>query len=366
MNFQEVKKELLPILEKAEEKRKVYRRYKLISTLFLQLFFLAIIIVPVAMYLFNSQFVAWVGTLPKNTISGFPIQFAMLFFWGAFIVVIVISNNRKREYRNLEGEILSKLIKKIAPSFRYYQHRQISSEALKKSELLTKYNPFIKNKKQETIYNLNQGVLLGKVDSTDITMGNVKTVETNYGSYLMFLPILAHLYLAYEHLKPWFKKEASIEQIGGSFVGMFAFVDFPKSFKGTTVVLPDQYEKKLGYLAKNIQSINFKRDELVNLEDVAFENEFVVYSTDQVEARYLLSPSLMERISNFKRKIKSPISLSFKDNKLYIAVTMPHGFLSLRTNENLITSNALELFYDDITTAIGIVEDLNLNTKIWG
>ncbi|RIV31489.1 DUF3137 domain-containing protein [Flagellimonas lutimaris] len=121
----------------------------------------------------------------------------------------------------------------------------------------------------------------------------------------------------------------------------------------------------MGYLAKTIQSINISSNQLVNLEDTEFENEFVVYSSDQIEARYVMSTSLMQRITRLKKKIGKAIMLSFKNNKLYFAVYHPYGFLRLNESKNLITSNALELLYEDIVKAIGIVEDLNLNTKIW-
>ncbi|MBA4746830.1 MAG: DUF3137 domain-containing protein [Muricauda sp.] len=212
---------------------------------------------------------------------------------------------------------------------------------------------------------MNQGVLSGKVGSTSISMGNVKIIGTQMNPYLMYIPLFLQFYMVYTNLRPWFKKENSIEEMGSSFTGMFAIMDFNKKFNGTTVVLPDQFEKRVGYLAKTLQSMNLNRDQLVNMEDTEFENEFVVYSTDQTEARYILSPSLMQRIIAFKKKVGSSVLMSFKNDKLYMAVQLPHGFLSLRQNQNLVTSNVLELFYEDITMAIGIVEDLNLNTKIW-
>ena len=57
--------------------------------------------------------------------------------------------------------------------------------------------------------------------------------------------------------------------------------------------------------------------------------------------------------------------LSFNKNKLYMAIQHPYGFLSLNKGKNLMEANTFELLYEDISTAIGIVEDLNLNTRIW-
>jgi len=208
--------------------------------------------------------------------------------------------------------------------------------------------------------------LTGKVGRTSIFLGDVNIInQGGYGSFLMYVPMFAHIYLAYNFIKPWFSKHHSTEHLGSNFVGMVAVVGFNKSFNGHTIILPDLMEKKVGYLAKNLQALNIIRGQLVHLENPEFENDFVVYSTDQVEARYILSTSLMERISLLKRKIDKPVMLSFNKKKLYLGVQHPDGFLCLDKKQNLLTSNVFEKVYEDILAAIHIVEDLNLNTSIW-
>ena len=61
----------------------------------------------------------------------------------------------------------------------------------------------------------------------------------------------------------------------------------------TTDVLPKSIESQL-------QHWDVKEQERVQLEDVRFTNEFLVYSTDQVEARYAISTAMMEKILAFK------------------------------------------------------------------
>ena len=70
-----------------------------------------------------------------------------------------------------------------------------------------------------------------------------------------------------------------------------------------TLLYPDTAEKMFGKFGQSLQSLNGKmahggRD-VVKLEDPEFEKEFVVYAHDQVEARYVLSPSLMRRLLEF-------------------------------------------------------------------
>jgi hypothetical protein len=67
-----------------------------------------------------------------------------------------------------------------------------------------------------------------------------------------------------------------------------------------------------------LQSNNFSRDELVKMDDNNFEKEFVVYSSDQIEARYILSHLLMKKLLIFKDKSKtSPIYLFYKQSHSY-------------------------------------------------
>ena len=52
--------------------------------------------------------------------------------------------------------------------------------------------------------------------------------------------------------------------------------------------------------------MNFSRPPLVKLEDPEFEKHFVVSGEDQVEARYILSTCLMQRLTDFRNKPMNP------------------------------------------------------------
>ena len=72
------------------------------------------------------------------------------------------------------------------------------------------------------------------------------------------------------------------------FEGLIIKVKYPKDFKGTTVVRSNRCNEPINGLQK------------VNLEDVEFEKKYNVYSTDQVEARFLLTTAFMERLNNLE------------------------------------------------------------------
>ncbi len=149
------------------------------------------------------------------------------------------------------------------------------------------------------------------------------------------------------------------------FKGLFFIGDFNKHFKGDTYVLPDQAEKLLGGLGGVFQGMSKKYGELVKLEDPVFEKEFVVYSDDQIEARYILSPALMERITKFKQKSGSRISMSFVGSKVYIAIPFAKNLFEPKVFSTIMDFKPVKEFFDDFALMIDIVEDLNLNTRIW-
>ena len=155
------------------------------------------------------------------------------------------------------------------------------------------------------------------------------------------------------------------------FKGLFFIGDFHKDFHGRTVVLPDTAQKLFGGLGQTLQSLNFTRGTLIKLEDPDFEREFVVYGDDQIEARYILSPAMMERIVEFRRKRNMPLYLSFYGSQVYVAFSItknlfePKLFESADLNTILDYVAELHLATDIVADLNLIVADLNLNTRIW-
>ena len=70
------------------------------------------------------------------------------------------------------------------------------------------------------------------------------------------------------------------------------------------------------------------------MEDVAFEKEFVVYGDDQIEARYILSTSLMERILSLQeKKQSSSAAFPFIGNKVHVAISYKKSLFEPRLFE---------------------------------
>ncbi|MBX9853098.1 MAG: DUF3137 domain-containing protein [Cytophagaceae bacterium] len=149
------------------------------------------------------------------------------------------------------------------------------------------------------------------------------------------------------------------------FKGLFFIADFNKNFNGETYVLTDVAQSFLGSFGQKLQSMDFTRPALVKLEDPEFEKAFVVHSSDQVEARYILSTSFMERMLQLKKKMGTRVQCSFKSSKIFMAIPMRKSFLAPPVFGSMLDLKNIEEYFNDLKMIIEIVEDLNLNTRIW-
>ena len=149
------------------------------------------------------------------------------------------------------------------------------------------------------------------------------------------------------------------------FKGLFMVADFHKHFHGRTVVLPDTAERLFGGFGKWLQGMSFGRGQVVYMEDPDFEKQFVVYGDDQVEARYILSTSMIRRILDLKQKLDARIYLSFVDSNVHLAVHWRRNLFHPKLRHAAKDTDNLRKHYEELMLCLGIVDDLNLNTRIW-
>jgi hypothetical protein len=157
------------------------------------------------------------------------------------------------------------------------------------------------------------------------------------------------------------------------FRGLFISADFHKHFHGITLVLPDTEQSWLGGFGQWLQSISAKLGnqpgELVKMEDPEFERLFKVFSTDQIEARYILTPNMIRRIVEFRKKTDSPIRLSFVASRVFVAIPTYHDHFEppslFAPADKLLDPSTLAQYFEELKFALAVVDELNLNTRIW-
>lgn len=132
--------------------------------------------------------------------------------------------------------------------------------------------------------------------------------------------------------------------------GMFGCVEFPRKFKCVLCI-------DVNYKIKGIQL------EKVELENIKFNKTFKVKSDNQIEARYILTPKMMEKLLFLENKFNN-LRVVFIDNYLYIGAEDINMFeLCDLENENVIS--VFEGLYEEINVILKIVEEIRDNNKVF-
>lgn len=100
-----------------------------------------------------------------------------------------------------------------------------------------------------------------------------------------------------------------------------------KRFSGKTIVRKDS--TPIGNFLSGLTT----KLERVTLEDPIFERQFEVYSNDQVEARYLLTTSFMERLLELSALYDNKIECCFYDDNLLLKI--PSRAISLSLDQRI-------------------------------
>ncbi|GIU02677.1 DUF3137 domain-containing protein [Shewanella algidipiscicola] len=144
------------------------------------------------------------------------------------------------------------------------------------------------------------------------------------------------------------------------FTGILIEFDISKRFSGITLVSKDR-----GMLGNKLDA--FKSDlSRVRLEDVRFEREFEVYSSDQIEARYLLNTATMERLLSIGRFYNSELEACFKDGKLLIKIASTHNYFqsNLDIKQELSFQDDIEQLFKELGEVFALIETLKLDQRI--
>ena len=156
-----------------------------------------------------------------------------------------------------------------------------------------------------------------------------------------------------EHTDAQGHKSTDYETI---FEGIMFIAEFHKNLKGITRVI----EGKDGFFEKL-----FAGNTKVNLENPAFEKIYNTYSDNQVEARYILTPDMMERMLKLREKFKSKVEFSFLNNLVFIAIHSNKDKFEL-DRKKPVDKTQIKRVFAEIDSFIQIIDMLNLNLHIWG
>ncbi len=88
-------------------------------------------------------------------------------------------------------------------------------------------------------------------------------------------------------------------------------------------------------------------------------------STDQQEARYILTPKIMEALVNLHAKYPHPTHISFVGKRVYFAIAFGKPLFEPRIFKPATNFEEVEKLYMLFMLNTEIIKELNLNTRIW-
>jgi len=146
------------------------------------------------------------------------------------------------------------------------------------------------------------------------------------------------------------------------FKGVFFVADFHKEFRSPVTVMPDVAEKNFGWLGKKMQRLG---GNLQRMEDPEFEKHFVVRGADAVEVRYLLTPSMQERLLKLRGRLGRDLRIGFQDSHVCLAIPNASNWFEGDLKMPAGDQSQTMMLMGQLKSCFQIVEELDLNTRIW-
>jgi hypothetical protein len=304
--------ELKPGLQELESNRKKIRNNY-------GLFVLIIIIAFALTALFGEQFHASIF-----------IAIAVIGFSGFMIYKNYLKHKAYRiDFKQI---VVKRIVEMINPEWDYKADGRISEHDYRASTIYTQSYDRYKG----------DDYVKGKIEKTDFEFSEL---HTEYKTYTT-------------------KDGKTEEQWHTIFKGLFAHADFNKEIKGRTLVLPDTAEKMFGSLGTKMQKAS-GRGKLIKMENPEFEKEFVVYGSDQIESRYVITPGMMEAMLKIKKQYNKTVSFAFIGSRVYVAMYFSKDLFEPRLLKSGVQFKDVEQMASQFSLIEALIHEMNLNTRIW-
>ncbi|HXC05643.1 MAG TPA: DUF3137 domain-containing protein, partial [Bacteroidia bacterium] len=256
------------------------------------------------------------GFLPSAIICGIGISYATF-----QLLAYLITNPYKVEFKE---SIVSEIIRFYDPKLEYDAEQGIQEKAVEISSLFN--------------------ASIGEFNSNDYVEGKLDDVFVQFSEIELY---------------------QNIHGLNKKFKGLFMIAQFNKHFDGNYIVLPDPDKHTLRTAIGQTMGLgaSFWSDP-IKMESPEFEAIFTVYGTDEIEARYIITPAMMSRMLDFRQKVNGDVYFSFIMGRLFVAISSktslfaPSLFRPVDYETVLSWNRSLQL-------ALSIVQELKLNTRIW-
>ncbi|CZE46179.1 hydrogenase expression/formation protein [Campylobacter geochelonis] len=274
--------------------------------------FLVIGIAIILFFLINKSLITNFKSSP------FSIFFSLLVAFMAYIAYkSYISVGFNFDFKH---KIMAKIVKSISPDLKYIVDKYISYDEFSYPSMY----------KYPDIYRGND-LIYGNIDGIEIKFSDINTQE------IVQVPD---------------RNGRSKKVHRRIFQGICFIADFNKHFSSRT------------YISSSNETI--MHGEKAYMDDSEFEREFDVFTDDQINARYIITPLFMQQFLKLKNIFDCPINAAFIENKIYIYIEFNKDSFEPDIKQSLIGENSIVKRYkDEILDLLNLVKELNLNRKIF-
>jgi preprotein translocase subunit SecG len=278
-------------------------------------FLIAVFVLGIATWFFASR------TDPR-----FLKVLIVIFGIALTLLSLIMSSIKNQKYRReYKQKVVGEIVRLVNPEYKYNPDKSISLKDFNKSKLF--------KKEAETVW------------CDDHVSGKVGEIP-------------------FEFCELWAEVGSrNSDDNNLIFKGIFFFAEFNKKIKSETYVLPDTAERLLGKSGQMLQRNN--KGELVKLENPNFERLFAVFGTSQNEARYILTPRMMEAMIKIKKQFMWDMQFSFIGKRVYCAVKIKKHLFEPAISRSGVNYRDIEEMHQLLNLAQIIIEEMDLNTMIW-
>ncbi len=271
-----------------------------------------------------GAFLSWSAEVKYNWIAVIAFLIMLIYFGLKY-------SSKYSEYKKMfKSNVVRKIVKYINPDYTYKPNSRISAKDYNESGIYT------------TDFDRYSGddLVTGVIDKTPFQFSDLHTEEKR------------------ETTDSNGNKTTKLVTI---FQGIFFFAEFNKHLEDKTFVVPEKAHKNiLGKEKKKIKAYG----NLLKLENPEFEKIFSVYGSSQQEARYILTPTMMEAMVQVYKRFKLKMKFSFIGSNVYCAIPMNKNNFEPKISKSVKYSEIEEMvtLFSLIET---IITEMNLNTRIW-
>lgn len=282
---------------------------------------------------------------------------------------LLVNNFQERvQFKNtIKQQLVSSIVRFLGDHFNYNPTAGSNKEQINDSLILPR--------KANGVY--SEDYISGKVKNTDIALCEITASASTVDDWDTYQTSNEQKGIQKISDSMFSKSKHERDEF---FRGIYFVADFHKSFQAKILVRPseftwtDHHNEETTEPYKSNGRLDEKFEQ-VHLEDPVLESAYDFYSTDQQQARYVLSTTMMERIKQFSIRTDKKLFFCFKNSKMHLAIPNKRDLFDpdiAKENrrqkpdlDNILNREEIFTYFKDITFLIGIVEDFNLNTRIW-